>query len=78
MFLSAISALYIAMSVGPSVCVNKFQEVLIALIVHVLIMFECSLGIICLLHIMHDTVLAVIAAPYLKRVSKLQCILYNA
>jgi hypothetical protein len=44
-FLAAIAALYVAMSVGRpvrrSVRVNEFQEVLIALKVHVLIMFEC-------------------------------------
>ena len=60
------------MSVGPSVGVNKFQELLIAYKVHELIMFECILFsimlvtcILCTIHVMHKDLLAAIAALYM-------------
>ena len=61
----------VCLSVGQSVGVNEFQEVLIALKGHVLIMFKCILWyvhvycILCTIYIMHNDILTAIVALYL-------------
>ena len=58
LFLAAIAALYVAMSVrrsvGRSVGVNEFQEVIIALKVYAYILMHIMQDYGCLLYIMHN------------------------